>query len=169
MKEILIGFIICMLLGSTVYFLSEFTRKRLTFTTRFGQKIYDMGIPARVGYTLSRKQIEEAEDVFLIQASAVFGAENIKRFFSNNHIIYTHYPIPDISVPSGYANAQYRDNTVFLGLQPFVDRSGLIHEWMHDMLREKDGDSDILHRATPLWENGVVGKSNEILKKKRPN
>lgn len=137
--------------------------KRLTFKTKHGQNVYDMGVPKHTGYTLTRFDIELAEDFFIDQCWKEFGAEKIREYFSNNIIEFTFYPIPDRASKTGYSCATYKNNIIRLGLQPWVHKTALVHEWMHDMLREKFRDSDSGHTKEKFWEGGLVGTVNNKL------
>lgn len=144
--------------------------KRLSGTTKHGQKVYKLGIPRKVGYDLSIDQLSLAEDIYIDVATREiygFSKEGLERYFSNNKIYYSVYPfrVPKKTFKSGFAGATYNDNILRLGILPFIHRTGFVHEITHDLLREATGDSDRSHKLTQFWEMGMTGVINTEIQK----
>lgn len=171
MKEYLIGFLGAWAVFGLGYIwynsaLPLFGRKRVTSITRNGQRIRNMGIAKVLGFSLSKAQIEEAEDIFIDVFWREFGTAEIRQYFANNEIIYRPHPIPMKSYPTGFVNAYHKANQIFLGVLPWVDKTALAHEWVHDMLQEKTGDPDQDYTSS-CWP--MVDVVNDKIRERRQN
>ena len=148
-------------------------RKRLSYTTKYGQKVYEMDVKSILGFSLAKAQLDLLEEVFMEVASGeMYGWEldKMKKFFANNSIYFHPHPIRD-PVPgrengTGFVNAYYEGNIIHLGVLPFIYRTGLAHELVHDMLQEFTGNSDPGHLQGKFFENGLVGLINQKLEEK---
>lgn len=137
--------------------------KRLSFVTDHGESVYDMCVPGKAGFTLTKEDLSEAESAFLKHATEFWSEKYIKQKFKTNKIRFAVFPFAYAYPPYEYATGTYSARLgIRIGLQPYVDKTSLVHEWIHLM------EPDLTHNERPeLWEGGLVGRVNAELKQSR--
>jgi len=171
--EFLTVVILIALVETGAYLLYKKWQQWLSGHTKYGQKVYKMSVPQKVGFDLSIEQLGLAEDAFIdivTKEPYLIPKKDILEFFKNNTIIYRPFPFPvDKSVSTtGYACETYHNDRMELGIQPFVYKTALVHGWVHDVFDDLTpgipDDTDHDHTKELWWEGGLVSDVNKRIK-----